>query len=148
MNKEITIEDVEEFLRSAFTGGHKDFIDLTLDELKLYSSKNTDYTKGGNPNGGFIRVSNILKNYPNLDLGKPETIALLYAIKQLDSTLWMLNQHYEGNVENIDTRLRDIHVYMKIARILHKEQACKEKGNVRKIQEIPKLVLDAEEQPH
>jgi hypothetical protein len=39
-------------------------------------------------------------------------------MKQLDAILWMLNQGYEGEIENIDTRLTDIHIYAKIARLL------------------------------
>ena len=49
-------------------------------------------------------------------------IAILYALKQLDAALWMLSQGYEGQMENVDTRLRDVHVYMKLARILHSER--------------------------
>jgi len=39
-------------------------------------------------------------------------------MKQLDASLWMLNQGYEGEVENIDTRLQDVHIYAKICRLL------------------------------
>ncbi len=101
--------------------GHPDFLKLTEDELQLHSSKNRDYAQGGDPLGNFKRVASILANYPNLDLSKPEIVALVYMFKQLDAALWMLSQGYEGKTENIDTRLRDVHVYGKLARILHKE---------------------------
>ena len=48
-------------------------------------------------------------------------IALIYAFKQLDSTLWQLSQGYEGQVEGMDKRLEDVHVYVKLARILLEE---------------------------
>lgn len=101
--------------------GHPDFIDMTLDELKLHSEKNKDYAQGGDPLGNFKRVAKILGQYPNLDLSKPEVVAIVYMMKQLDAALWMLSQDYEGKVENVDTRLCDVHVYAKLARILHKE---------------------------
>lgn len=101
--------------------GHPDFIDMTLDELKLHSEKNKDYAQGGDPLGNFKRVAKILSNYPNLKLSDPTVVALVYMFKQLDAALWMLSQSYEGKVENVDTRLCDVHVYAKLARILHRE---------------------------
>jgi hypothetical protein len=95
---------------------------MTLDEQKLHSEKNSDYAKGGNPLGNFTRVAAILSNYPKLKLDSPTVIAIVYAMKQLDAALWMLNEGYEGKVENIDTRLQDVHVYMKLARILEMER--------------------------
>ena len=110
-----------EYLRSKF-GGHPDFLDMTLDELELHSTKNKDYSLGGDPLGNFKRVANILGQYPNLALSKPEVVAIVYMMKQLDAALWMLSQGYEGSVENIDTRMTDVHVYAKLARILHNEE--------------------------
>ena len=100
--------------------GHPDFYRLTEDEVQLHSEKNYDYAQGGDPLGNFYRVSAIKKLYPNLDWASPTGVCIGYALKQLDAAFWMLNQGYEGEVENIDTRFRDVHVYFKLARILHK----------------------------
>lgn len=102
--------------------GHPDYLALTEDELKLHSAKNQDYAKGGDPLGNFKRVASILSNYPGLDPSNPVVVDIVYALKQLDAALWMLCQGYEGEVEDIDSRLRDVHIYIKIARILHKKQ--------------------------
>ncbi len=96
----------------------RDFKQLTMEELNLYQSKNKDYTQGGDVYGNFKRVSSILALYPKLKLSNPQVIAMVYLMKQLDSVLWMLSESYEGEVENIDTRLTDVHVYAKIIRLL------------------------------
>ena len=96
----------------------RDYESLTLEELNLYRTKNEDYTKGGEVYGNFNRVSQIFLLYPNLRLSDPRVVCLAYLMKQLDSVLWMLNQGYEGKVENIDTRLQDVHIYAKICRLL------------------------------
>ena len=100
--------------------GHPDFYTMTEQELKLHSEKNKDYAQGGDPLGNFKRVAHILSAY-DLDLSKPEVVAIVYMMKQLDAALWMLSQGYEGEVESVDTRLQDVHVYAKLARILHTE---------------------------
>jgi hypothetical protein len=97
----------------------RSFIELTEDELKLYSEKNPDYAKGGDTFGNFNRVANILSNYPNLKLSTPEVVAIVYLLKQFDAFMWQINQGYEGLIENVDSRLRDVHVYAKLIRILH-----------------------------
>ena len=98
----------------------RDYEQLTMEELALYQSKNKDYTQGGPVYGNFERVSAIFALYPNLKLSDPRVVCLAYLMKQLDATLWMLNQGYEGEVENIDTRLQDVSVYAKICRLLTK----------------------------
>lgn len=105
--------------------GHPDFYKLTEDEVKLHSEKNKDYAQGGDPLGNFKRVSAIKKLYPGLPWDSPVGVALGYMLKQLDASFWMLSQGYEGAVENIDSRLADVHVYAKLARILHRN---KDKG--------------------
>lgn len=121
-------------LREAYQG-HPMFKKLTEDELALHSAKNSDYAKGGDPLGNFKRVGNILGQYPKLDLNDPTVVALTYMMKQLDAALWMLAKGYEGNVENIDTRLQDVHVYAKLARILHKEK----QDGISKAQQLAKV---------
>ena len=96
----------------------RDYEQLTMEELNLYKAKNADYTKGGSVYGNLERVSQIFSLYPDLKLSDPRVVCLCYLMKQLDSSLWMLNQGYEGEVENIDTRLQDVHIYAKICRLL------------------------------
>jgi len=91
---------------------------LTQQELDLYRAKNNDYTQGGSVFGNFERVASILSLYPKLKLSDPRIVAMTYLMKQLDAALWMLSEGYEGEVENIDTRLTDVHVYAKIIRLL------------------------------
>jgi len=112
------LKDVKKQLHELFKGGHPDYIDDTLEELDLYSRKNTDYTKGGDPFGNFKRVSAILALYPNLKLSNPVVICIVYLLKQLDAVLNMISNDYEGVVEGKQERFRDIGVYTKIAKIL------------------------------
>jgi len=120
INDEVTDDDLSSALRAMFPHGHEKFIDLCMKEMELHSRKNYDYAHGGNPLGNFTRVANILSNYPRLKL-TPPVIALVYAMKQLDAVLWQLSQGYEGQVEGIDEKARDIHVYVKLFRILLEE---------------------------
>jgi len=101
--------------------GHPLFYKLTEDEIRLHSRKNKDYALGGDPLGNFRRVANILSQYPGLPITLPAIVAIVYALKQLDASLWMIAMGREGEVESIDSRLADIHVYVKLARILLKE---------------------------
>ena len=96
----------------------RDYEQLTMEEINLYRAKNKDYTQGGDPFGNFKRVSSILSLYPKLRLANLQVVAMVYMLKQLDAALWMMSERYEGEVENIDTRLTDVHVYAKIARLL------------------------------
>jgi len=102
--------------------GHPKYLDLTEKELELHSTKNRDYAGGGDPLGNFHRVANILDLYPGLDLGEPTVVTLVYALKHLDAVLWQLSQGYEGKVDSLDERMADIHIYLKIARILYGEE--------------------------
>ena len=102
--------------------GHPDYLTLTEEELALHSAKNKDYAHNGDPLGNFKRVANILSNYPGLDLGDPRVVAIVYGLKQWDALMWMLSQGYDGEVENIETRLQDSYIYQKIARVLHRER--------------------------
>ena len=96
----------------------RNYESLTEAELELYRQKNKDYTRGGDIYGNFKRVSVILALYPKLQLSNPRVVAMVYMLKQLDAALWMMSEGYEGEVENIDTRLTDVHVYAKIIRLL------------------------------
>jgi len=99
--------------------GHPAFYRMTEDEATLHDQKNRDYARGGDPLGNFKRVSAVLKTWGfNIS---PELVACIYMLKQLDCAMWMQLQGYEGDVETFDTRMQDVHVYAKLARILRKE---------------------------
>jgi len=101
--------------------GHPLFQELTEQELELHSAKNKDYAQGGDPLGNFKRVSAIKRLYPGFPWDSPTGVALGYMLKQLDAAFWMLSQGYEGEVEGVDARLTDVHVYAKLARIIMKQ---------------------------
>ena len=103
--------------------GHPRFYEMTKEEDDLHEAKNRDYTQGGDSLGNFRRVSAILKIW-GFDIS-PALVALIYALKQQDAYMWMLSQGYEGKVEGKDARLRDDHIYKKIARILLEEEQIK-----------------------
>lgn len=103
--------------------GHPFFYQQTTEEAALHSRKNFDYAQGGNPLGNFQRVAAILALYPDLPHADPAVVALTYALKQLDATLWMLNRgHASVTGEGLHERLQDISVYCKITRCILKDQ--------------------------
>jgi hypothetical protein len=106
--------------------GHPRFYELTKAEEILHSEKNKDYAQGGKPTGNFDRVSAILKLYPGFPFATPTGVALVYMLKQLDAALHLLAQHKEGEVENVGTRLGDISIYAKLARLMHEEELNEE----------------------
>jgi hypothetical protein len=112
------LDELYTYLLEKFPNGAPEFTSLTLDELDLHSRKNADYAKNGHPLGNFMRRAELYSHYPGLDLSDPQVVALVDMMKQLDAALWMTCQGYDGEVEDIDTRLRDVHVYAKIARVL------------------------------
>lgn len=118
LKKQTIEEGILTKLRDLYPHGHPDFIPMTLEEIKLHSAKNKDYTLGGDPLGNFRRVSATLSQYIKIS---PTMVALIYAQKQLDAAWWMLSQGYEGDIEGVDKRLEDVSVYVKLARILHRE---------------------------
>jgi len=114
---------LHKLLREAFPHGHVDFNPMTLKEMKLHSEKNYDYAAGGDPLGNFNRVAAILGQYKGLSLSDPTVIAIVYAMKQIDACLWMLSQKREGKIEDVNSRLGDVSVYVKLAMILHKQKS-------------------------
>jgi len=118
-NKEHNRQELLDKVKEIFPNINEDFVNITLDELELHEKKNWDYARTGDSIGNFKRVAKILENYPNLKGHDPRVVALLYMLKQLDATFWMISQGYDGNVESIDDRLRDVHVYAKIVRIIN-----------------------------
>jgi hypothetical protein len=94
---------------------------MMVDMMELHSNKNFEYAHGGDPLGNFKRVSTILAQYPGLDLGNPATVALVYALKQVDASLWQLSKGYEGQIEGISRRLDDVLVYAGITKLILSE---------------------------
>ena len=105
--------------------GHPLFAELTKDELDLHEAKNKDYRSDGDPLANFKRVASWMSLYPKMNWATPEGVAIVYAMKQQDAALSLLERGVEGGVENVDTRARDVHVYWKILRILHRESKTK-----------------------
>lgn len=105
--------------------GHPMFLKFTQDEIELHAKKSWDYARVGDPLGNFKRVSKwhhfINELYPGFDWHSPAGIAFDWMLKQLETYLWMSSQGYEGELESKDGRLRDVHVYIKLARILEME---------------------------
>ena len=101
--------------------GHPDFIPLCLDEIRLHSEKNKDYTSGdaSAPLGNFYRVSAFLLDW-GIDI-PPYLVAFIYMMKQLDAVGNMLGENYKGEIEGIEERLRDVSVYAKLIQILYEE---------------------------
>ena len=114
--------NVHEQLRKEYPHGHDRYIPMTLEELALHSAKNFDYAGGGDPLGNFKRVGTLLSQYPKLDVSDPAVYCLVLGLKQLDAALCLLSRGEEGGVENVGTRLTDLAVYAKLARLLWEEQ--------------------------
>ena len=106
-----------------FPHGHKRFVPIMRDLMKLHSDKNHDYASGGDPLGNFKRVAAILALYPGLDPSHPVVVALTYALKQVDAVLWSLAKNIKAKVEGRGKRLDDIAVYAVLARILDEEES-------------------------
>ena len=101
--------------------GHPLFYELTQEEIELHDAKNDDYRSAADPLANFHRVAKIMALYPDMNWATPEGVCITYALKQFDACLSLLERGKEGGVENVDTRARDVHIYMKILRILHRE---------------------------
>jgi hypothetical protein len=119
--------ELEQSARDQFSHGHPEFTKISIDELELHSRKNNDYARGGDPLGNFDRVASILANYPGLSLGDRKTIALTYALKQLDAALYMLANGYNGAVEGVYARLGDVSIYAKLVQCMLRDEE-KENG--------------------
>lgn len=105
--------------------GHKLFKKLTEEELALHEAKNQDYRSNSDPLANFKRVAWWMQMYPDMDWASPEGVCIIYAMKQHDAMMSLLERGYEGSVENVDTRARDVHVYYKILRILRRESQAR-----------------------
>lgn len=110
-------------LRSVFRNGHERFLEILLEEARLYDEKNHDYAHGGSPFGNFERVAAILQLYPGFPYDKREGVLLIYSLKQLDAIMWGLSKQIEHKVEGMPARAGDISVYSKIFRIMAEEKS-------------------------
>ncbi len=97
------------------------FYELTDDEIKLHDEKNQDYRSTSNPVANFDRVAAWMALYPDMDWARPEMVAILYAQKQIDSAMSLMERGVEGGVETIDTRARDVHIYWKLFRVIRRK---------------------------
>lgn len=102
--------------------GHPRFYEILDDLTKLHSEKNHDYAAGGKATGNFDRVAKILSQYPKLDLSSPTVVSLVYLLKQLDATLWMLSNKHTAKVEGVIGRLQDVMCYSGLSMILYEEE--------------------------
>jgi len=107
-------------MKSMENKGHPLFYELTQEEIELHNTKNQDYRSDNDPLANFKRVANIMAQYPKMNWATPEGVTIIYALKQQDACISLLERGYQGSVENVDTRARDVHVYWKILRILHR----------------------------
>lgn len=123
--KKIEIQEkltVNEQLREIYPHGHPDFIEKSIAEIELHSSKNYDYAAGGDPLGNFKRVANILSMYPGLDIADAAIVAMVFALKQIDAALWQMSQHHTCVFEDAIDRWKDVSVYAKLIQILIEEE--------------------------
>ena len=125
---EETKAGIVRLLREMFAWGHEDFIPMMIDLMELHSRKNHDYAGGGDPLGNFRRVAQFFSMYPGLKPSDPAVVAMMYAMKQVDSYLWGKSTGIEKLVENIDERLKDDCVYFAIIRLLEREAKDKPGG--------------------
>ncbi len=113
------------------------FYELTDDEIRLHDEKNQDYRSTSNPVANFDRVAAWMALYPDIDWARPEMVAILYAQKQIDSAMSLMERGMEGGVETIDTRARDVHIYWKLFRVIRRKhvEAQSRAGPIRMAQD-------------
>jgi hypothetical protein len=115
INGKTTVIDI---LKEEFPHGHTRFVTTLLEQMKLHSDKNHDYARGGDPLGNFVRVSSMLKLWPNFPYNTPEGVAFIYALKQLDAEAWTMCQGGECKVEGLSGRTDDQAVYANLRRCM------------------------------
>ena len=122
--KKIEIQEqstIEEQLREIYPQGHPDFIEKSLDEIKLHNDKNYDYAFNSDPLGNFKRIANMLSMYPGLNIADAAIVAMIYALKQIDAYMFLKANQHKAKCEGTAARLRDISVYAKLIEILDEE---------------------------
>lgn len=102
--------------------GHPKFYEILEAIAKLHHDKNTDYATKENPLRNFTSVGQMCKHYGLVTEGNEAfKVCLIYAMKQLDAALKLLQTGEKGKVETIPIRLRDVAVYLIIAEVLYGE---------------------------
>ena len=102
--------------------GHPLFYELAEEEIKVHDEKNADYRSESDPLANFKRIAKVMSLYPKMDWATPEGVAIIYAFKQQDAIISLLERDYEGDIETVDTRAGDVSIYYRILRILHRER--------------------------
>ena len=115
------IDGLVEILREKFPYGHKDFIPLMLDKMKLHSDKNYGYAAGGDSLGNFNREAILFALYPDIDMSRPVSVAAFNMLKQFDCMMWSLNRGHVADDE-IEKRAEDCLVYSGIITLLIREE--------------------------
>lgn len=104
--------------------GHPKFHELLEEIGELHNRKNYDYAEGmaEGPLGNFLRISGLMKNYPDMDWSTPTGVALIYALKQFDAAMTMLSTGKTSKTgEGLGERMRDVAIYALLAIILNEE---------------------------
>lgn len=114
-------DSLVETLRKEFPYGHKDFIPLLLDKMRLHSEKNYGYAAGGDALGNFNREAALFALYPDIDMSRPVAIAAFNMLKQFDCLMWSLNRGHVADDE-IERRAEDCLVYSGIITLLIREE--------------------------
>lgn len=117
--KNKTLKDT---MMDLFPNGHPEFVPALLAQMQLHNDKNFDYARGGNPLGNFVRVANILKQWPEFPFDTPAGVAFIYALKQLDAEAWTMCQGGECKVEGLEGRTIDQAVYATLRHCLRVER--------------------------
>ena len=105
-------------------GGHPRFHEILQAMSDLHDKKNTDYAAGmgEGPLGNFVRVSEIMRLYPQMDWASPFGVAIAFMLKQLDAGLVLKSLDRASLTgEPVSARLTDIAVYTVLAMILDEE---------------------------
>jgi len=103
--------------------GHPKFYKILEEIAQLHNDKNTDYATQENPLRNFTSVGQLCKHYGLVTEGnEAQKVCIIYALKQLDAALKLLQNNEKGKVEGRKQRYLDVAVYLLIASILDEEQ--------------------------
>ena len=113
-------------VKATAKGGHPRFHEIIQAMSDLHDRKNTDYAAGMDegPLGNFVRVSQIMSLYPQMDWTSPFGVSIAYMLKQLDAGLVLNSLSRESLTgEPVASRLTDVAVYAVLAIILEETEA-------------------------
>lgn len=106
------------------------FYQLPQAENELHEQKNHDDAVEEAPLENLKRVTTWLAQYPGLNLHDPAVVAFVFALKQIDTYLWMKSNKHTAQGEGITKRLHAAFVYMKLVATIERERL--EKGSQKK----------------